>query len=165
MEQWCHTVVSTYSIHIDNSSCWHFIWLPTYHVDKMSDWQFITQIHVTATMDQIHLITHISQSASLINDEGGNLNKNLYNRNSRGSVLDASILSCYTSILQFNPPASSRIGCIIVKFHFGSSHVSSVTSYSVRNTSQSLHKVDIIGIHWMPDSRYRIPQIQPLTLC
>ena len=48
-------------------------------------------------MDQIHFITHISQSASLINDEGGNLNKNLYNRNSRGSVLDASILSCYTS--------------------------------------------------------------------
>ena len=148
-------------------------------------------------MDQIYLITHISQSASLINDEGGNLNKNLYNRNSRTSVLDASILSCWQwlfmlsvhhtwynmkvgkqlvnwngedlksifPILQFNPPASSRIGCIIVKFHFGSSYVSSVTSYSVRNTSQSLHKVDIIWIHWMPDSRYLIPQIQPLTLC
>ena len=93
--QWCQHI----HIHIDNSSCWHFIWLPTYHVDKMSDWQFITQIDVTATMDQIYLITHISQSASLINDEGGNLNKNLYNRNSRTSVLDASILSCYTSTL------------------------------------------------------------------
>ena len=74
---WYHTVVSTYSIHVDNSSCWHSIWLPAYHVDKMSDWQFITHIDVTATMDQIYLITHISQSASLINDEGGNLNKNL----------------------------------------------------------------------------------------
>ena len=30
------TVVSTFSIHVDNSSCWRFIWLPIYPVDKRS---------------------------------------------------------------------------------------------------------------------------------
>ena len=84
------------------NSCWQFILLTFYLVANLSCWQKVLVIIHNSNPRHSHhgpnppYHPYLTVCKSYhINDEGGNLNKNLYNRNSRTSVLDASILSCW----------------------------------------------------------------------